>query len=382
MSDLIFSVPQETYFGVDIIHRLASILAQYGDRVLIVTEAILYERNTIENVLELLEKKNISYIVYDEVIPNTTSAAVDEALLLARGSHAEVIIGLGGVRTLSTAKCIAMAANARLGIDEYLSGAQPEGKPLAYIEIPTTSRNPFMYLDECLIVDARDRTGKILRTQKNITRAIVIDPKLTLSLPPKYTGAILIDIFMTAFEGYVSTKNNVLSETFFLKAIEHVVDTLPLIVQNSEDIKLRIAASTAGFTTALGLSMSKHGLGSALTYALNAKLMVPKSWIATVILPRVMEFFINTSSEKITRLARIMREDITGISSIDASKKAIEAVQRLIGNLQFPARLRDLNLKLDGILDIAANARSFDMMNYLPRMASIEELCDIIKEAY
>lgn len=382
MSDLVFSLPHETYFGVDIIHRLASVVSRYGDRVLIVTEAILYERNTIEKILELLEKKNISYIVYDEVVPNATSSAVEEALLLARGSQAQVVIGMGGVRALSTAKCVAMAAGARAEIDDYLSGGQPQGAPLTYIEIPTTSRNPFMYQDSCLIVDARDRSAKILATQPDITKVVLIDPKLTLSLPPKYTAAILLETFMTAFEGYISTKNNVLTETLFLKAIEHVTETLPQIVQNPEDIKLRIAAATAGFITGLGLSMSRQGLGSALVYALNARLMVPKSWVAAILLPHVLEFFINASSEKIMRLARILGEDVTGISSVDASKKAIEAVQRLTGGLDFQARLRDFNLKLDGVIEIASNARSFDMMNYLPRMASIEELCDVIKEAY
>ncbi len=382
MSDLVFSLPHETYFGVDIIHRLASVVSRYGDRVLIVTEAILYERNTIEKILELLEKKNISYIVYDEVVPNATSSAVEEALLLARGSQAQVVIGMGGVRALSTAKCVAMAAGARAEIDDYLSGGPPQGTPLTYIEIPTTSRNPFMYQDSCLIVDARDRSAKILATQPDITKAVLIDPKLTLSLPPKYTAAILLETFMTAFEGYISTKNNVLTETLFLKAIEHVTETLPQIVQNPEDIKLRIAAATAGFITGLGLSMSRQGLGSALVYALNARLMVPKSWVAAILLPHVLEFFINASSEKIMRLARILGEDVTGISSVDASKMAIEAVQRLTGGLDFQARLRDFNLKLDGVIEIASNARSFDMMNYLPRMASIEELCDVIKEAY
>ncbi len=382
MADLVFSLPHETYFGVDIIHRLASVVSRFGDRVLIVTEAILYERNTIEQVLELLEKKNISYIVYDEVVPNATSSAVEEALLLARGSQAQVVIGMGGVRALSIAKCVAMAAGARTEVDDYLSGGQPQGTPLAYIEIPTTSRNPFMYQDDCLVVDARDRSAKIIPTQKNITKAVLIDPKLTLSLPPKYTAAILLETFLTAFEGYISTKNNVLTETLFLKAIEHVTETIPQIVQNPEDIKLRIAASTAGFITALGLSMSRQGMGSALVYALNARLMIPKSWVAAILLPHVLEFFINASSEKIMRLARILGEDVTGISSVDASKKAIEAVQRLTGGLEFQARLRDFNLKLDGVIEIASIARSFDMMNYLPRMASIEELCDVIKEAY
>jgi len=382
MSDLIFSLPHETYFGADIIHRLASVVSRFGDRVLLVTEAILYERQTIEKILELLEKKDISYIVYDEVVPNATSSAVEEALLLARGSQAKVIIGLGGMRTLSTAKCVAMAAGSRAGIDDHLSGARPEGTPLAYIEVPTTSRNPLMYQDECLIVDARDRSARLLPTQKGITKAVIIDPKLTLSLPPKYTAAILLETLMTAFEGYVSTKNNVLTETLFLKAIEHVVETVPQIVQNPEDLKLRIAASTAGFITALGLSMSRAGLGTALAWALNARLMIPKSWVATIILPSVLEFFINSSSEKLMRLARILGEDVTGISSVDASKKAIESIQRLIGGLQFQARLREFNLKLDGVIEIATNARSFDQMNYLPRLASVEELCDIVKESY
>ncbi len=382
MSDLIFSLPHETYFGADIIHRLASVVSRFGDRVLLVTEAILYERQTIEKILELLEKKDISYIVYDEVVPNATSSAVEEALLLARGSQAKVIIGLGGMRTLSTAKCVAMAAGSRAGIDDHLSGARPEGIPLTYIEVPTTSRNPLMYQDECLIVDARDRSARLLPTQKGITKAVIIDPKLTLSLPPKYTAAILLETLMTAFEGYVSTKNNVLTETLFLKAIEHVVETVPQIVQNPEDLKLRIAASTAGFITALGLSMSRAGLGTALAWALNARLMIPKSWVATIILPSVLEFFINSSSEKLMRLARILGEDVTGISSVDASKKAIESIQRLIGGLQFQARLREFNLKLDGVIEIATNARSFDQMNYLPRLASVEELCDIVKESY
>jgi alcohol dehydrogenase class IV len=127
MSDLIFSLPHETYFGVDIIHRLASVVSKYGERVLIVTEAILYERKTIEKILELLEKKNISYIVYDEVVPNATSSAVEEALLLARGSQAQVVIGMGGVRALATAKCVAMAAGDRAEIDDYLSGSPPPG---------------------------------------------------------------------------------------------------------------------------------------------------------------------------------------------------------------------------------------------------------------
>ncbi len=382
MSDLLFSIPHETIFGVDIINRLGNVVSRYGERVLVVTEAILYERQTIERVIELLEKKNISYIVYDEVVPNATSSTVEEALLLARGSHAEVIIGMGGIRALSIAKCVAMAAKCKNDFDDFLSGTKPENEPLAYIEIPTTCRDPFMHTDEYLVVDARDRSGKLGKTQPNISKCILIDPKLCLSLPSKYTATTMVDTFLSAFEGIISSKNNFFSDTLFYKAIETLIQNIDLALKNPEDIKLRIQSAAAGMLTALGLSMSKQGIGSALAYALNSKLMVPKSWLATILFPSVIEFSINTSSEKIAPIARMLGEDIEGVSSIDASKKAVEALRRLIGTLQLPTRLRDFDLNLDDMVDITIAARSFDMMNYLSRMASDEELYEIIKQAY
>jgi alcohol dehydrogenase class IV len=382
MSDLLFSIPQETIFGVDVINRLGNIITAYGERVLVVTEAILYEKQTIERVIELLEKRNISYIIYDEVVPNATSSTVEEALLLSRGSHAQVVIGLGGMRALSIAKCVAMASKCKNDFEDFLAGSQPDAKPLSYIEIPTTCRNPFLYTDEYLIVDARDRSGKIGKTQSNITKSIIVDPKLCLSLPSKYTATTMVDTFLSAYEGLISTKSTFLSDTLFYKAIELLVNNIDQAVKNPEDVKMRLEAASAGLLTALGLSISRQGMGTALAYALNAKLMVPKSWVATILFPSVMEFSINTSSEKIAPIAGILGEETAGISTIDASKKGVEAVRRLIGSLQLPTRLRDFDLNLDDMVDITNNARSFDMMNYLPRMASNEELFELIKKAY
>jgi len=382
MPDLIFSIPHETIFGIDVINRLGNVAARFGERVLVVTEAILYERQTIERITTLLEKRNISYIVYDEVVPNATSATVDEALLLARGSHAEVVVGMGGVCALSIAKAVAMAAKCKNDFDDFMSGTKPEKPPLAYIEIPTTCRNPFMYTDEYLVVDARDRSGRICTAQEGITKSILIDPKLSLSLPSKYTATTMVDTFLSAFEGIISAKSNFLADSLFYKAIEMLVQNINQALKDPEDVKMRVDAASAGMLTGLGLSMSKQGIGSALAYALNSKLMVPKSWLATILFPSVIEFSINTSSEKIAPIARLLGEETEGVSSIDASKKAVEALRRLIGTMQLPPRLRDFDLNLDDMMDITSVARSFDMMNYLSRMASDEELLEIIKQAY
>jgi len=213
-----------------------------------------------------------------------------------------------------------------------------------------------MYTDEYLVVDARDRTGRIGKAQKNITKAIIIDPKLSLSLPPKYTATTMIDTFLSAFEGLISAKSNFFSDTLFLKSIEILIVNIEHSIKSPEDIKNRINACSAGLLTALGLNMSKQGLGSAIAYAINSRLMVPKSWIATILFPIVIEFSINTSSEKIALIAKMLGEDVEGISAIDVAQKAVDAIRRLINLFKLPTKLRDFDLNLDDMIDITTTA--------------------------
>jgi alcohol dehydrogenase class IV len=97
MADLTFHVPQQVLFGVDAINRIGSWTARFGKRIIVVTESILYEQGVIDRIQDLLARKQIESIVFDEVIPNATSSCVEDALRLARGGHVEAVIGLGGV---------------------------------------------------------------------------------------------------------------------------------------------------------------------------------------------------------------------------------------------------------------------------------------------
>ena len=382
MPDISFSIPTDIKFGLDVVNRIGSILSNYGERVLLVTEAILYEGKVIDRVQGLMERKGIRYIVFDEVVPNAASAAVDEGVSLARGAHAEVIVGLGGMRTLSIAKSIAMVAASGNEMDDFLSGMQPKGSPLAYIGVPTTCRDHFLLTDEYLITDSRDRTARIGSTQKGITKAVIIDSKLTVTLPAKYTATTLMDTLLAAMEGYISARSTFLSDTFFLRAIELIGKTIHQVVDQPDDLRVRMNASMAGLLTALGLTMSKQGVGTALSYAINGRFMVPKSWISAILLPHVMEFNAGISSEKLAAIAGFLGEEVSDLDPVAASERAIEAVRRLIGSLGLPTRLRDFDLNLDDMVDIAGTARSYDMMNYLPRLISTEDLYELIKSAF
>jgi alcohol dehydrogenase len=382
MSDVSFSIPATVMYGLDMVNRTAAQVTRFGSRALVVTEAILYESKTIDRVQSILDKAGIQHIVFDEVVPNATSTAVEDGVNLARGSRAEVVIGMGGIRALSIGKAIAACAPTRQDVFELLGGAQPNGQPLAYIEIPTTNRNPFMFTDEYCLVDARDRSCRILRAQPGITRAVVVDPKLTLSLPPKYTATTMMETLLGAVEGYLSNKSNFLADNFFREAIRAVGDNIMDAVQHPEDIRARTKASMAGLLVGMGLTMSKQGLGAALSYALNARFLVPKSWVSTIFLPHVMDFVLPAATERLAEIARLLGEDVESLPRTEAAQRAAEVVRRHIAALSLPTRLRDFDLNLDDMIEVAAMARSYDMMNYLPRAISTEDLYELIKTAY
>jgi alcohol dehydrogenase len=382
VADISFNVQADIRFGLDVTNRIANLVGQYGERVLLVTEAILYEGKVIERIQSLLEKKNIQYIIYDEVVPHATSAVVDEGVKLARSARAEVVVGLGGVKTLSIAKCIAMVTPQQGEMDDFLSGVQPHGKPLAYVAIPTTCRDPFLLLDEYLLIDARDRAARIGRTQRGITRAAIVDPKLTVTLPAKYTATTLLETLLLSVEGYISARSNFLSDTLFARACELIGRVSGQVATQPEDLRVRMSASMAGLLAALGLTMSKPGVGTAVAYAINGSYLVPKSWVSAILLPHVMEFFAPVAAEKLAKVAALFGEDLTDTKPVEGAARAVEAMRRLIGTLGLPGRLRDFDLNLDDMVDIAGTARSFDMMNYLPRAISTEDLYELIKAAF
>ena len=382
MADISFAIPSRVVFGLDSLNRIGNVVADHGDRAIVVTEAILYESNTIERLQSVLEKRGVSFMVFDEVMPNATSTVVDDGVHLARGAHANVVIGLGGVRALSTARCIAMVTPRNSHMDDYMAGIQPQGEALPYIEVPTTCRNPFMLVDEYFVVDGRDRTGRPGRTQPDITKAVVIDPKLAISLPQKYTATTLLDTLLGAIEGYTSTRANPLSDTLFAESIRIVAREHQAIVESPDNLRARTEAAMAGLLNAIGFSMSRQGMGAALAYAINARFMVPKSWVAAILLPHVLEFHANATAEKSAAIASMLGEEVEGLTTVDASARAADAARRLLATHGLPSRLREFGLSIEDMLDVAGIARGYDIMNYVPRAASTDDLYEVIKSAF
>ncbi|MEW5813922.1 MAG: iron-containing alcohol dehydrogenase [Spirochaetota bacterium] len=390
MTDFLFTIPSKVYFGPDSIQKIGTVVAGKGKRAMLITEDILNEWDTVRHVQELLDKKGVACIVFDEVGTNSTSTVIDAALPIARGAQVHLIIGMGGVRALSLAKCIAKIIHGTRDIDEYISGALFPDTFLPYIEVPTTCRNPFMLTDSVLIIDGRDRTAHLLSTGSPAD-TIVFDPLLSMTLSDKYTAATMLDTFLYAVEGFFSRKSTFLSDLLFLKAAKILLENVVPASKNSEDKDVRVQASQAGLLTSVGLTVSGLGFGTMLSHVLSGKLMLPQSSAASILLPHILDWAVSACPGKIEHLVTqigyppALVEAQPGNEKDNArSRPAVfaEQVRDIISEVRLPLRLSDFEKTLQEFLELSDLVMNFADMKYLPSAVSNHDIRNILQKAF
>lgn len=382
MPDLLFHIPTKVLFGPDVVNRIGQTVAGFGSRALVVTDSAHHQAKLVDRIEELLAKKGINTILFDNVGPGGANAVLDELISLVRVSQAKVVIGLGGMKALSAARCAAVAAASDLSIYRVLAGEQPDRPAIPYVEVPTSFRNHMMLRDEFVLTDSENGHARMVRGTPGLVKAIFLDPNLATSVSAKYAAATMMDMLLACVEGYVSVKSTFLSDTLFLRAIDTLKESIDELSRNPGETTSRIRAGEAGLLSAIGLSMSSQGPGGALTYSINGLHNVPKSWVAATLLPHILDYFCGVKPAKIARVARALGEDVPGLHEGEDAQQASTVARRIIAKLELPGRLRDFDLSLEDIAEIAEVAATFEMVNLAPVALSESDLYEMAKQAF
>jgi len=373
-------IPTKSIFGIGSINRLGSVASERGTRALVVAESVLEEYGIIDRIKEVLRAHQIRSIIFNEIGSNVTSTAVDQAVSMAKSSRTQMIIGIGGVHALSIAKCVAKSAGANQDIDSLLSGDVPEDGGLPYFEVPTTCRNPFQCTDKAFLVDGRNREGIVLSLGL-YPDAAIMDPELALSLSPKFTATTLIDTLLLAVEGYVSKKSSFYSESALLQVCKPLLFIMKSAVLEPKNTEYREKSAQFGFLTALGLSASSYGLGSAIALALGGRFSIPHSWIASILLPHILEWTNTIVPDRIFQLVNTIQEDKLG-SPLQNSTELIDFARYTIASLRLPMRLHALGIEFPKIASCIPNIRDLGGTAYLPIAVTEDDIYNLLERAY
>lgn len=382
MADFVFRISPNVILGPYTLARTGQIASAWGTNYMLIADPVLKEYKLIEKAVSSLEEKGISVFVFDEIPSAATSTTLEQALSLARGAHVHGVISFGGMKTASLGRAVAALYNEDHDIYEYLSGAQPYSGALPYIEIPSTGRDLCMFMDRTPVIDARNRQIKLMKTQSGICKAVIMDPNLYMYLSPNTATSMIFHAITLAVEGYVSTKSNFFSETILGKAIEML-----LLALDPEQSKLvgtpsEMLVAQGGCLASMGVAVSSPGVASAISLACNARYKTSTSLVCAVLLPYIMEDASRARVDRIATIGKMLGVGSAGLSSSDCAKAAVDDIRRRLALAGIPTRLKDLSLSIDQLVPAAEDAAVLDMMNYIPRAMSSDELFDLIKQAY
>lgn len=382
MADFVFKISPNIILGPYTLARLGQIAAQWGTNYMLIADPILKEFDLIDKAVSALEEKGISVFLFDDIPAAATSSTLEQALELARGAHVHGIISFGGTKTASLGRAVAALYNENHEVYEYLGGSQPYSGALPFIEVPTTCRDAFMFMDRTPVIDARNRQVRLMKTQSGVCKAVVMDPNLYMHMSPNTAISMVFHAVTLAVEGYVSTKSNFFSETILGKAIE-----LLLITLDPEQSKLvgtpnEMLVAQGGCLVSMGVAASSPGVATAISLACNSRYKTSTSLVCSVLLPYIMEDASRAKVDRIATIGKMLGVNGSGLDSSECAKAAVDDIRRRLALAGLPTRLKDLGLTIDQLVPAAEDASALDLMNYIPRAMSSDDLFDLIKQAY
>lgn len=382
MADFRFHAPAECYIGQDTIFKIPLMLDPGIDRAFLIADPDPKDAKNAERLATVLEGRGISIITYDELEGRPSSVCAEEAASMARGARAPLVIGVGGTKALHVAKATAALVPWDKRVDDWIDGEAPTRGSVPLFLVPTGYRDPFLLSGGLVLTDGRNGQAAYLQAQKGIETAVVLDPNMMGAASGKAAAASILDGIMGAVEGFVSSRESFLGDMALREAIRLYLRALDVIMLRPEDPQAKADAARAFFLAGLGLASSAPGLGTAVSYAVNARWGVPKANLGAVIIPYLLESLSRSKPEKIASLAPVFCETDPDESAAESAARAVEAVRTRLGMLKIPSRLKDFDLVLERLVETAESARRFDFMNFLPRAMTVDDVFDFIKTVY
>ena len=379
--DISFRLDPETIVGPDTVCRAGTICGRYSKRILVAAEQTLYDKQRIERLVGILGDSGIEAIVFDEISAQTTAEAVDSVVSLARGARCSAVIGFGGLKTQAIARMAAIITPERMPVFDLLDGHNAGDAFLPYIAIPTTGPDPFLFTDHFIAVDPRDRLIKQVKSPAKVCAAAIIDSNLLTPRSGSLAAIAALDGFCVAIEAYCSTRANFLSDALLEQAMGLYAKILDAEADGNTDFDLAGGFAGADFLAALGSASSPPGIGTALSYAINGRFPVDRSWSSSVLLPFIMERLTAARPEKMARAAAILDKSAEGLPASESAGMAADNIRRRMEAFKVPSRLKEFNLALDRLVTAAESARSMEFVAFTPWTVSAEDMFDILKQA-
>ena len=344
MQNFNYYMPVKIFFGEGRLEELGTLTKGLGEKALLVTgRKSMRKLGITDKVMKLLQESFVKVVLYDEVTPNPTVEVVNEGAKIAVKEGCDVIIGLGGGSALDSAKGIAVVASHGGSAWDYIGEGKVTEKTLPIVAIPTTAGTGSETTLVSVLTNKKNLRKDAISSPYIFPKVAIVDPDLMKSMPSELTADTGFDALAHAVEAYLSINANPFSDILAMKSISLINDSLVEATKNGEDLEARgnmaLASSLAGMAIAQAGVVAGHGFGMSIGGILDT----PHGRTVGILLPSVISYNLPEVSERISQLASCFNLPATGDSMNDAWK-VIEAIKKMMKEINFPTRLRDIGV--------------------------------------
>ena len=350
---------------------------------LLVTDKGIIASGVSAGVEKTLTDQNISVDVFDQVIPDPDIACCEKCIDTAKAGRYDLIVGVGGGSAMDIASVTSTLCTNPGSVNDYFGVNLLKKQGIPTFLVATTAGTGAEVTPNAILTDTTAKLKKGIVSPFILPRAAVVDPELTLSMPPRVTSFTGMDALTHAIESFTSINASPLTDLYAREAIRLIGRSLRTAVARGDRRDARYDMSIGSLYA--GISLANAGVGAvhALAYPLGGQFNVPHGIANGILLPHIMEFNIPGDIAKFAEIAGLLGERIECLSSAEAAYRSVDAVKNLLRDVDMPTTLTELDIPRSAIPEMAAASINVTrLMGNNPRRMTAKDSEKVYEKAF
>jgi len=354
-----------------------------GKRIFICTDQGIVKAGICDQVLQILKGAAESVVVYGTVPPEPPFETIHECLKQARKAKCDLIIGLGGGSAMDVAKIISVLLTNDKTLNQMIGINLVEKRGIPKILIPTTAGTGSEVTPIIILTDQAENLKKGVVSDYLFPDTAILDPELSVSLPPGATAASGMDAFIHAAEAFTSVNATPMTDHLAVRAMQLVVANIRSAWANGNNLEARMNMLEGSLLAGQAFANAGVTAVHAFAYPLGGEFHVAHGVANTVMLCAVFRFNMLANLNKFAALGKLLCPDVTATDSKTLAEAGLHFQEELIIDLQLPRTLRELNVPEAAIPGMAEGVMKVTrLLANNPRKITLEDAKRIYQSVY
>ena len=386
-----YFLPPRIEFGDGAIQNLGEhVKAFESKKPLLVSDAGVINAGILAKAVDALEASGLPSATYADIEPNPTDISITDGVEVYTSEACDAVIAVGGGSVMDAAKAIRLLTTHAPPLEPYYADVggieRIRGDMPPLICVPTTAGTGSEVSQGAIITDTSFNTTdrwrkRAIVTPFNMSNIALLDPGITLGMPPALTAATGMDAITHGIEAYVATKYHPIAEGVALQALRMLSANIQKVYHDGSDVTAR---GEMLFGSCMAAFSFQKGLGAvhSLAHQLSTDAPIPHGVANAILLPPVMEFNFSHATEKYAEVARALGIDTSGMDDDEAGHAAIDKIRAFNTELKMPIGLGDAGLDRKKIPKLGADAMLDHCHKFNPRECTEADMVALFEAAF